>query len=135
MATPKFITAKELFERKGTPVDWIVDRLIASGTLTLLLSSPKVGKTTFNLHMCKAILEGTRFIGLNTSKRDVVYLTEEGSITFQKALLDAGLDKRSDFHLLLYQEAFGLPWDELVGYVELAAIAKKALLIIDTLPQ
>ena len=83
----KFITAKELFQSKPKPVEWVCEPWLARESITELDGAPKsAGKTTFALAMCRAILKGESFLGYATAKGRIVYLTEESETTFRSLL-------------------------------------------------
>ena len=104
----KFMTAKELFESKPEPVEWVCRPWLAREAITELDGAPKsAGKTTFALAMCKAILEGGEFLGQKVSQGKIVYLTEESGTSFRAALARAGIEESPDFHILFWRETHG----------------------------
>lgn len=75
------------FMRTGTQlqaldihVDWTVEKLIPEGAITLLHGPGGLGKTWLCLGLAKAISEGVPFLGLQTKKREVVYLDYENPL-------------------------------------------------------
>ena len=61
-------------------VDWTVDKLIPEGAITLLHGPAGLGKTWLCLAIAKAVSEGTPFLGLQTKKREVVYIDYENPL-------------------------------------------------------
>jgi len=61
-------------------IDWIVEKLIPEGAITLLHGPGGLGKTWLCLALAKAISEGTPFLGLATKKREVVYVDYENPL-------------------------------------------------------
>jgi hypothetical protein len=61
-------------------VDWIVDKLIPEGAITLLHGPGGLGKTWLCLALAKSISEGTPFLGLQTKRREVVYVDYENPL-------------------------------------------------------
>ena len=59
---------------EDTDYEWIVDKLIPKGGITLLYGRGGIGKTWLSLQMCKAIAEGQPFCGLETTKCPVIYV-------------------------------------------------------------
>lgn len=60
-------------------VDWLVDRLLARGKITLLDAPPGAAKTSFAVALTHAVSTGTRFIGLDTVPSKSVWLQFEMS--------------------------------------------------------
>jgi hypothetical protein len=139
----KFITAKELFELKPEPVEWVCKPWLAREAITELDGAPKsAGKTTFALAMCKAILTGGDFLGHPTARGRIVYLTEESGTSFRAALARAGIKESEDFHILFWKETHGLrdgetsAWAKVVEEaVEYAKTHGAAVLVVDTFAQ
>lgn len=139
----KFITAKELFESKPEPVEWVCKPWLAREVITELDGAPKsAGKTTFALAMCKAVLTGGEFLGHPTVKGRIVYLTEESGTSFRAALARAGIEEAVDFHILFWRETHGLrdgetsAWVKVVDEaVEYAKAKDAAILVVDTFAQ
>ena len=61
-------------------VDWVVEKLIPEGAITLLHGPGGLGKTWLCLALAKAISEGSPFLGLATKKREVVYINYENPL-------------------------------------------------------
>jgi hypothetical protein len=139
----KFITAKELFESKPEPVEWLCKPWLAREAITELDGAPKsAGKTTFALAMCKAILTGWEFLGHPTAKGRIVYLTEESGTSFRAALARAGIVESEDFHILFWKETHGLRDGETSAWAKVVDEAVKyakthgaAVLVVDTFAQ
>lgn len=62
-------------------IKWLYDDIIAEGALTLLLSEPKVGKTTFLSHLFKTMCQdgGGTFLARHVKPTDVWVFTEESN--------------------------------------------------------
>jgi hypothetical protein len=110
---------------------------VAVGAITEVVGKPKAaGKTTWVMHLVKAVLMGAAFMDSPTEATPVVYLTEERDSSLREALGRAGLLDRVDLHILRWQDTRGIPWSEIVH----EAIAKcrsvgARLLVVDTVPQ
>lgn len=61
-------------------IEWTVDKLIPSRSLTLLHGPGGLGKTWLALCLSKAVSEGAPFLGLPTQKRPVVYIDYENPL-------------------------------------------------------
>jgi hypothetical protein len=141
----KFMTARELFESKPEPVEWVCEPWLALEAITELDGAPKsAGKTTFALAMCKAILMGADFLGHATVKSGIVYLTEESGTSFRAALERAGIGKSPDFHVLFWKQTHGIrdrgsedsAWAQVLDVaVQYAKTNGAAVLVVDTFAQ
>lgn len=131
-----FLTGPDLAQVTSEKVAWCAKPYIAKGAITELGAKVKMGKTTWILHLVRAALAGTPFMGEPTSQTPVVYLTEQPLVSFREAMHRADLLGRSDFLVLLHSEVRGLTWPEIAS----AAVTKckesgALMLIVDTLPQ
>ncbi|MGH7641956.1 MAG: AAA family ATPase [Candidatus Dormibacteria bacterium] len=115
-------------------VEWIWRDYLARGTVTELDGKIKVsGKTTFCMHLARAVLDGDQFLDRATLRGAVVYITEEGTATFERGLVSRGLSGTRDLHFLSRRAVAKLPWDHVVGLAE-AKVRETAavLLVVDT---
>lgn len=131
-----FKTGVDLASAPDQEILWIARGLVAKGAITELGAKVKAGKTTLVMEMVRAVLDGAPFLDQPTTKAAVVYLTEQPSVSFRKAMERAKLLGRKDFLSLLFSETRGLGWPEVAA----AAVAecKRAaatLLVVDTLSQ
>jgi energy-coupling factor transporter ATP-binding protein EcfA2 len=62
-------------------VEWVVNKLIPKGAITLLHGPGGQGKTWLCLALAKAISEGAPFLGLETKQREVVYCDYENPLS------------------------------------------------------
>ena len=65
-------SVKDLMQQHFAPTEFLVNGILPSG-LALLASPPKFGKSWFALQLCLAVAKGTPFLGLSTTKSDVLY--------------------------------------------------------------
>jgi len=61
-------------------VDWVMEKLIPEGAITLLHGPAGLGKTWLCLAIAKAVSEGMPFLGFQTKKREVVYIDYENPL-------------------------------------------------------
>jgi len=86
--------------------------------------------------MAAAVLDGSLFLGQQTSQTNVVYLTEQHLVSFRAAMERANLLGRSDFHVLNWTDTIGVKWKSIVQAAVTECKRQNAkLLIVDTLPQ
>ena len=67
----------ELLLRPQVPTDWVLDGVLAAGTISAVVAKPKVGKSTFARGLCLAVAKGTEFIGRTTRQGPCIYLALE----------------------------------------------------------
>lgn len=130
----QFLTAPTLAEMSAEQVRYVVRPYLARGNITQLAAIIKGGKTHFALDMVSALLHGSDFVGHATERCPVLYLTEQGVVSFRVALKRAGVLDSPDLHLLLHREARGLAWKEVCELVLAYVVEHKiGLVIVDTL--
>lgn len=132
-----FRTARDIGTSESETVPWIAEPFLAAGCITALTGKPKTsGKTTLTMRLISAALDGQPFLGHVTTKTPVVYLSEEGGVTFRQALKRAGLLNRDDFHVVSAFEARENPWPDIAAQaIEQCQRIGAKLLVVDTLPQ
>jgi AAA domain len=110
-------TPKDIIEAAKDGTNWIVEGLLAPDELTDLAGLAKYsGKTTFITHMLDAAIEGEEFIGLDTRKTKVLFLTEQGN-NFATALMKSGLVNAGEaLRIVQYRDLDGKArrWDTLI---------------------
>ena len=131
------VSAAELTLHANPSTPWMVERLLALGSITELDGKVKTaGKTTFVLHMVARLLAGTPFLAGRTWKSPVVYLSEQSAPSFSAAIQRAGLSSRRDLHVTFWHQVASLKWDYTVDRaVGLCRKVQASVLIIDTLAQ
>jgi AAA domain len=113
-----FYTPLDLAAMTTPTTDWIVGPgLLALGAITEIDGKIKAaGKTTFTLHMLRAVLDGADFLGYLTRKARVLYVTEQSRHTFVDTLRICGLDQRgNEFRILFREDMNGTPWPSVVA--------------------
>jgi hypothetical protein len=138
-AERKFIfrTAREIAAATPEETEWIVRPWWAKGATTEVDGKIKqAGKTTWVSHGIAAVVQGKTFMGEETKKTRVVYLTEQSPTSFRKVLERAGLTDSEDVLILPWHETMGVPWPEVARAATDKALEFGAeLLVIDTLGQ
>lgn len=132
-----FRTAREIATATPERPQWVCEGLTAVSSITELDGPQKRGgKTTFTMHLVRAIITNSPFLGRSTVHTPVVWLTEERHPTFRESLRRADLLDTDLLHILTKQDAYGRPWPEVVdGAAYKAREVGSRLLIVDTLPQ
>lgn len=124
---------------RGVPLkpNYLAEPWLVTGALTELIGKIKwAGKTTWVLHLVKAILSGSEFLGKRCKRSPVVLLTEQPEMSFRQMLFDTGLNHADDLRVLYWHKVFGMPWRDVVE----SAVAEcqrtgAQLLVIDTVFQ
>jgi AAA domain-containing protein len=132
-----FMTAAAVAQAAPEKVDWIIPGFVAPGVITEIDGKLKSsGKTTFIGAMTKAIVTGGCFLNRQTKQARVVWLTEERAQTFGETLRRAGIDTRTDIHVLHWHSVKHLRWPILMSRVADYAMAIEAkVVIVDTISQ
>jgi hypothetical protein len=129
----RFYSPLDLAELTTTTPSWAVGPgLMALGAITELDGKIKAaGKTTLYLHIVRAVLDGSPFLGQPTRHSKVVYVTEQARHTFMDALRLVGLTDRGDELRILFREDIGAtPWPEVVSATRIDGYE---LVIFDTI--
>ena len=132
----RFTSPADLVAQLPPATEWILRPFIACGAITELVGRAKAaGKTTFLGYLMAAILDGRPFLGQPTLRGPIVLLTEQPPASLRAVLERTGLATRTDVRILLWRDARGASWAEIVA----AAVAEcvrigARLLIVDTLP-
>ncbi len=131
----RFKTAKQATEEAPEQVPWRVRPYVAEGSITEIAGKIKAsGKTTFVCRMVECILDGKPFMGQETKRTSVVYLTEQTPTSFAEALEDANLSEREDLHILYWHDMARASWPQIVASAVKKCNAEGAgVLVVDTL--
>jgi hypothetical protein len=121
---------RDLLSKPNAAVEYIWNEHLVAGTVSAVVSKPKVGKSTFARNLCLAVARGEDFLGLSTTKGECVYL----------ALEEREEDVRNDFHamgadgsepILIYAAA--APAEGIRKLCDLVRERKPILVVIDPL--
>lgn len=77
---PEFLTAKDLLALPPDPTRWVWDQTLPFGGGGVLVSKPKIGKSTFAVNLVIAVSRGLPFLGRNTIQCPVAYLSLDASL-------------------------------------------------------
>jgi hypothetical protein len=131
----RFRTAREIAEATPDVVPLRARPYLVDGSLLEVVGKIKAaGKTTFVTFMCRAILDGTPFLGEPTVRSGVVYLTEQADSSLRETLRRAGLLDRDDFVVLSWSDMGDRSWHEVVDEaVDECEHRGAKVLVVDTL--
>jgi hypothetical protein len=132
-----FRTAAEIEVETPAEVDGVARPWVGAGASTEFDGKVKLaGKTTFTLHLVRAVVNGAAFMGQPTRKTAVVYLTEQNPISAREAMKRAGLLGRGDFVVLYFKDIGNFQWSSVAhAAVEECKRRNAKLLVVDTLTQ
>jgi hypothetical protein len=71
-------TLFDALQEPDPPEDWIIDKLLAAGAISLFTGKPFCGKSTFVRSMLRAVSRGEKVLGRATKRVPVGYITFEG---------------------------------------------------------
>jgi putative DNA primase/helicase len=120
----------ELLTRPDIPLEYVVENLLVSGTVSCVVAKPKVGKSTFARNLCLAVSRGEVFLGFKTKKGECIYL----------ALEEREEDLKNDFRAMgangsepIYIHAAAAPAEGITGLCDLVIERRPVLVVIDPL--
>jgi len=131
-AKPAFILThlSELLARPDVPLEYVWESCLVAGTVSVVVSKPKVGKSTFARNLCQCISRGEDFLGLKTTQGECIYL----------ALEEREADIRDDFRAMgangsepIYVHAASAPAEGIHALCELVKERRPVLVVIDPL--
>ncbi|MCH8156890.1 MAG: AAA family ATPase, partial [Nitrospinae bacterium] len=114
-------------------VEYVVEGLIARGHITVLVSHPKDGKTTFAAHVVKAMGDGAQLAG-SVAKGRVLIVTEESKTLWKRRRDELRLGEWVEFYI---RPILGNPtqaqWEQLIEKIaRLVQERDYTLVIFDT---
>ena len=120
----------DLLARPDLPVEYLVENLLVSGTVSCLAAKPKVGKSTFARNLCLAVSRGEDFLGLKTKLGECIYL----------ALEEREQDVKNDFRAMgangrepIFIHAAAAPAEGILAVCDLVRQMRSVLVVIDPL--
>jgi putative DNA primase/helicase len=120
----------DLLKRPDTPVDYVWGGCLVAGTVSAVVSKPKVGKSTLARNLCLAVSRGDDFLELPTKQGECIYL----------ALEEREEDVRNDFRAMgadgsepISVHAAAAPADGIRALCDLVEERRPRLVVIDPL--
>ena len=119
------------------PAHWLVEGLLAAGSVNLMYGAPKAGKTLFILALLKAASQGETFLGYPLAQMASWLISEqsENSLAPQLRTLHIGEDENISVALWRHQPEYDTPeafaqavYDEFIQ-----AKVRPSIIVIDTL--
>jgi hypothetical protein len=120
----------DLLARPDLPVEYMVENLLVSGTVSCLAAKPKVGKSTFARNLCLAVSRGEDFLGLKTIQGECIYLAlEEREQDVKNDFRAMGADGRES----IFIHAAAAPEEGILAVCDLVRQRHPVLVVIDPL--
>jgi archaellum biogenesis ATPase FlaH len=115
-------------------IEFVVEGLIAAGTVTMISGESGAGKTTIVTSMCGAVESGTAFAGLQTQRRPVLMLDNENPVPVVNERLERlGIQDGENFKIWGgWVEEPPAPFSPLV-LEWVAGCTPKPLIVVDSL--
>lgn len=78
-AVPPFTlqSVNQLFQEPEDEIEYLVDRLLPLGGMSIIIAKPKTGKSSMGRQLCVAVADGTEFLGRSAEKAGVIYFALE----------------------------------------------------------
>jgi len=109
-----FYSAPDLRDYVSPHIDWVIEKLLAKGVFTIFGGKPKAGKTTFAFGAVCAMQTGRPFMGMETHRAKVLYITEQNKTTIRPKLDEYGLLDSPDVHVMFPRQMLGMAWTEII---------------------
>jgi hypothetical protein len=127
-----FAPLKYLLTEVGTEPEWIWERLVAPGSLTLLAGQPKVGKSTLLYGLLGAMSDGAPFLDRPTRQASALILSEEPREAIHAKVARFG----GQHHGVARADLRAFTWPEQIAQATEYALAHgAALVVVDTLAE
>lgn len=125
-----FMSLDQLMDSQPIETPWVVKDLLPSGGLSLIVSQPKVGKSTLLKYLTACVLKGEAFLGHETTKTNVLYIDmEEAPWRIRSQFKDLDIPRGANIDLWM-------PGRVEKGIAKLEALIKDksyGLIVVDTL--
>lgn len=120
----------------GTHPPAIIEGLLYKEAAHQFMGTIKAGKTLFTLLMIQAILHGQKFLGLETTPTNILYVSEQPRFSFQRQLRDAKITQPANspsLYILDLRDLGAFDWPTRAALIrETAAKADAGLVCLDT---
>ena len=128
------ICVKDLFARPELPVLSYAEGFIYAGAINLVGGEPKAGKSTLVWHICNSVANGRPFLGHDTRKSNIVYVTEQNEVSFRhETKTIPGFSVNDNIYALLPENWTEPTWLERIKFWEnLLSATNSGVLVIDT---
>ncbi|MHC4269976.1 MAG: AAA family ATPase [Planctomycetota bacterium] len=114
-------------------VEWIIERHIPKGSITLVFGKGGIGKTWLLLGMARCIGKGIPFLGYNTNKTPVIFIDFENPLAVINTRTQTLGDGENVFFWRAHNENLKAPKLDSKEWELYKNLPKEAVLIFDTL--
>jgi len=127
---PELISAKDLLALPPDPTRWVWDQTLPLGGCSVLVSKPKIGKSTLAVNLALAVARGLKFLDRDTQQSPVAYLSLDASLPeIAEVFTLVGLKEYDPIFL----HAGAAPRDNVGWIMQRVKENQVTLVIIDTL--
>ena len=116
------------------PITSYAKGFVYAGSLNLIAGEPKAGKSTLVWYIINALALGTKFLGQETRKANVLYVTEQNEVSFRQETVGiAGFSTNPNVYILLPETGLPPTWAGKVEYWDEKLKATHSnILVVDT---
>jgi DNA polymerase I-like protein with 3'-5' exonuclease and polymerase domains len=129
------VSLKEITEEAEETSEYYAYPLFRAGELSLLVGEAKFsGKTTLTFSALKAVLEGDLFLGEETKRAKVLYLSEQGN-NLSRAVETSKMDLEDEdsFRVVRFRDVWQVPWAPIIERgVFTCEHEDREILVVDT---
>jgi hypothetical protein len=120
----------ELYSLRERKIEWLVEGMLPIGGLSILVSAPKVGKTTLARFLAMCVAQGEPFLGREVKEGGVIYYgLEEIKVGIKEHFKSMGATEADDIYV--YADTISSdPIEQLKEHID---NTRPVLVIIDTL--
>src|SRR5271157_239466 len=94
------ISLRQLYSQQLREIEWLVDNMLPVGGLSVLVSKPKIGKTTLARYLALCVARGEPFLGREVREGGVIYYgLEELKVGIKRHFKDMGAKRTEDIHI------------------------------------
>ena len=115
------ITSEELLQMEFPPQQWIIDKFLPEGGITMIVGEAGTLKSYISLYMAKILLSGEKLFGQFETYRKckILLIDKENKLArIQRRLISLGAPASPEMWIIKYPETFILEDKEWVEYIK-----------------
>ena len=98
---PELVSMRDLLTRPPDPTRWVWSEVLPVKAGSVLVAKPRIGKSTLAANLCVAISRGLPFLGRDTQKSPVAYISTDAS-EWEMADTFHGVGARSEDDIFVF---------------------------------